>query len=95
MARGKHAFSIQMKSRDHIRQFSISRSSDGVLLEGELGDIEEIGLIEGVMLQIDGEHGILRIDLLRDEIQKLIVYPGRRLKACQMETPCCERKEGM
>jgi len=43
-----------------------------VLIEGFLGDIESLGIIEGVMLEINGSNGTLKMDLSEEEISKLL-----------------------
>jgi hypothetical protein len=66
----KHAYSIEMKSRDNIKRISISENSrDPIIFEGELGDIEGLSLIEGQMLEVRGVNGILRIDMTEEEFK--------------------------
>ncbi len=66
----KHAFSIEMNSRDHVKRVIISENSrDPIIFEGELGDIDGLCLIEGQMLEVRGVNGILRIDMTSDEFQ--------------------------
>ncbi len=47
---------------------AINRKKDGVFLEGELGLIEDIELIEGKVLTIMGENGTIRIDISEEEL---------------------------
>lgn len=66
----KHAFSIEMRSRDHVKRISISDNSrDSVVFEGELGDINGLRLVEGQMLEMRGVNGILRIDMSDEEFE--------------------------
>ena len=66
-------FSIEMKSKRHVRNISISdEAHDRVLFEGDLGDLEEVALIGGSMLEVRGSNGVLRIELGEDETRKLI-----------------------
>jgi hypothetical protein len=75
MARSNHAFSIVMVSKKHVKQVSLSDNvHQSVLLEGNLGRLERIGLIEGVMLEIEGSCGILRIDLTRNELEQVFSH---------------------
>ena len=46
----------------------VDRKKDGVFLEGELGLIEDIELIEGKVLTIKGENGTIRIDVSEEEL---------------------------
>ena len=64
----KHSFSVQMTNAKSISGLVINRKRDGVFLEGELGLIEDIELIEGKVLTIKGENGTIRIDISEEEI---------------------------
>ncbi len=67
----RHSFSIEMTSRDHVQKVSVSDVFDGgVIFEGELGELVDIELVEGIMLQISGANGTLRIDVSEDELVK-------------------------
>ncbi len=66
-------FSIELKSRAYIKRVAMSNDvEDRVLIEGFLGELEELNFIEGVMLEIKGINGILRIDLKKEELRKLL-----------------------
>ena len=65
----KHSFSIEMKSKEHVQKISISNSPNGeAIFEGELGEITQIELVEGIMLQINGVNGTFRIDITSEEL---------------------------
>ena len=67
-----HAFSIEMKSKSHVRHISMSdESHDRVLFEGYLGSLKELSLIEGTVLEVRGENGVLRIDLSEEELRSI------------------------
>ena len=69
----KHAFSVEMKSKEHIKTISMSNAKhEGVLLEGFLGELEELGMVEEVILEVKGSNGTLRIDLDEDELRKML-----------------------
>jgi hypothetical protein len=69
----EHAFSIEMYSNAFLKQISISKNTnDSVLIEGFLGKIKELNFVEGVMLEIKGENGVLRMDLALEELKLLI-----------------------
>lgn len=75
----KHAFSIELKSKKYVKQISVSNEShDRVLFEGFLGELEEIDLIEGAALLIQGANGVLRMDLSENELETLL---GQRKEA--------------
>ena len=67
---GEHDFSIELASSE-LLGVSLPRSkSQRVLLEGTLGELVQISLIESVMLEIQCSQGTLRMDLTEDEYRK-------------------------
>jgi hypothetical protein len=76
-----HAFSIEMKSKTHVRHISMSdKSHDRVLFEGYLGALKELSLIEGMVLEVRGENGVLRIDLPEEELRKMLSASAKKVK---------------
>ncbi len=68
-----HMFSIELASKNFVKRLAIpSDSDDKVLIEGFLGELKEIGITEGIILEIQGTNGILRIDLSEEELWKLL-----------------------
>ncbi len=71
----EHAFSIEMKSKKHVRHISVSNEShDRVLFKGSLGELEELSMVEGTVLEVKGANGVLRIDLSEDELRKMLSH---------------------
>jgi hypothetical protein len=71
MRRAKHALSVEMRSREHIKRISVSDNSrDPVIFEGELGELNGLRFIEGLMLEVDGANGVLRIDMTEEEFER-------------------------
>lgn len=71
----EHTFSIEMKSKKHVRRISVSNEShDRVLFEGSLGELEELFMVEGAVLEVKGANGVLRIDLSEDELRKMLSH---------------------
>ena len=69
----EHAFSIEMKSKKHVKHISLSNEShEHVLFEGILGELEELSMVEGAVLEVRGANGVLRIDLSEDELRKML-----------------------
>ena len=69
----EHSFSIEMDSRDSLSNVSLShKKGEGVLVQGELGRLVDLAIIEDVTLEVRGEKGTLRLDLSRDEVRKLL-----------------------
>ena len=68
-----HMFSVELASKNFVKRLAIPGDSDDkVLIEGFLGELKEIGITEGIMLEIQGTNGILRIDLSEEELRKLL-----------------------
>ena len=64
-------FCIELKSKTHLRTVAMaSGSSEGVLIEGMLGELQYVGFAEGIVLELVGSYGIMRIDIGADEIKK-------------------------
>ena len=64
-----HSFSVEMKKAKSVSGITVNRKKDGVFLEGELGLIMDIELIEGKVLTITGENGTFRIDITEEELK--------------------------
>jgi hypothetical protein len=76
----KHAFSIELKSREYLKLVAMPNDTgDNVLIEGFLGALEAVDLVEGVMLEIQGTNGTLKMDLKEEELRKLLTKGGKRL----------------
>lgn len=70
----KHCFSIELKSKGFLTNLVISnRTGETVLLEGFLGELEEMSLVEGGLLEVRGSNGVLRVDVKEEELEGLLV----------------------
>jgi len=67
----EHTFSIEMGSKRSLSHVSLSDESEGVLIKGELGELQKIIHEEGLMVKIIGDLGVLRIDLTEEELGKM------------------------
>ena len=66
-------FSIEMESKSHVKNISISdEAHDRVLFEGNIGELEELSMIDEKVLQIRGSNGLLRVDVTVGELDKMI-----------------------
>jgi len=75
----KHAFSIEMRAREHLKKITVSSNAhEGILIEGYLGELEEIGLVEDVILEVKGANGTLRIDLSKQELLEMLSKEKRK-----------------
>ncbi|NIM44663.1 MAG: hypothetical protein GTO54_03370 [Nitrososphaeria archaeon] len=58
-----------MKSKRYVKSISISdEAHDRVLFEGSLGELQELSLVEGDVLEFNGINGILRVDLTKEQL---------------------------
>jgi hypothetical protein len=74
------SFSIEIKSKDYLDKISILDDDQGVLLEGEYGDLCFLSLHEDKLLEIQGSKGVFRIELTKNEISKLLEPGGYPIK---------------
>lgn len=69
----ERGFSVEMASKEHVRSLILSDESQGkVLFEGNLGELQELEMVEEIVLQVKGTNGTLRIDLEEDEFRKML-----------------------
>ena len=69
----EHSFSIEMKSKRHVKSISISdEAHDRVLFEGNIGELVELSLVEGDVLEFIGVNGILRVAVTEDQLRKAL-----------------------
>jgi hypothetical protein len=70
----QHDFSVELDNKEHVKRFSIlDDSGERVLFEGFLGDFEGISLVEGLMLEVRGSNGILRMDMTEEELRRALM----------------------
>lgn len=71
----EHSFSIEMNSKESVRSMSFDhRKNDCILFEGFLGRLKNVTLVEGVMLEIVGINGILKLDITQEEIKNFFAF---------------------
>jgi hypothetical protein len=67
----ERVFSVELKSKAYLKNITITNgSSESVLIEGTLGKLEQASFAEGVILEVVGSNGVLRIDIGEDDIKK-------------------------
>ncbi len=72
------SFSVELKSKKFVKNFTLShKGREEVLIEGALGELEEIGIMEDAILLIHGSHGTLRVDITEDELRKMLAKKKR------------------
>ncbi len=69
----EHTFSIEMVSKSSLSNVSItSKSTEPVLIQGELGRLLNVCFQENVTLEITGVKGVLRLDIDRQELETFL-----------------------
>ena len=62
---------MELKSKRHLKNVTLTNgSSDSVLIEGTIGELVRATFAEGIILEVIGKKGVLRIDLGEGEIKK-------------------------
>lgn len=75
----EHTFSVEMKSKKHVKSISISdEAHDRVLFEGNLGQLLELSHVEGDVLEFIGVNGVLRVGLTEEQLQKVLSSKRRK-----------------
>ncbi len=65
--------SIEMKQRRHVKTMMITDEAKGcVLFEGNLGKFAALSMVDDNVLEFRGVNGILRVDLSREEIARML-----------------------
>lgn len=63
-------FSIELSSKYQIKNMSITEGQkQGTLIEGTIGNLIEATFTEGIVLEVTGTKGTLRLDLQAKEIK--------------------------
>ena len=64
-------FSVELKSKANLKNVTMMNGTrDSVLVEGTIGKLVQASFVEGVILEIIGKKGILRINLQESELKK-------------------------
>lgn len=69
----EHSFSIEMKTEHCVRRMSfLDKETGTVFFEGFLGELKNVAMVEGVMLEIEGENGVLKLDITQQEMENYL-----------------------
>lgn len=65
-------FSVELKSKTHLKNIMVANSGspESVMIEGALGELLEAHFTEGIILEVVGTNGVLRVDLEDQEITR-------------------------
>jgi hypothetical protein len=63
-------FSVELKSKANLKNITVSNGNhENVLVEGTIGQLQRAEFVEGIILEVVGDKGVLRINLNQDEIK--------------------------
>ena len=72
--RKERGFSVELKSHENVNTISFSENtSEKVLIEGTLGELKDLGILESVVLKMKGVHGTLMVDLAEEELRSMLL----------------------
>jgi hypothetical protein len=67
---GESSFSIELKSKEYLKTMNLANGAcEGVVVEGTIGQLLYAQFTEGIVLEVVGQKGALRIDLSPDQIK--------------------------
>jgi hypothetical protein len=71
--KNRHSFSVELKSKEYVKTLSLSdEGRERVLVEGVLGELEELDVLEGMVFQLKGANGSMNLDLTEEEISRML-----------------------
>jgi len=71
----ERVFSVELKSKQNLKSITVTNGArDSVLLEGNIGELVQARFTEGIILEVVGKNGVLRVDLCEEEILKTAVH---------------------
>ncbi len=64
-------FSVELSSKQQIKNIALTNDEqkENTLIEGTIGNLVEATFTEGIILEVTGTKGVLRLDLQAREIQ--------------------------
>ena len=69
-AKKGRVFTVELKSKAALTSASLGNGTqEGVLIEGTLGTLTSAAFLDGVVLEVVGAQGVLRVDLRSDELR--------------------------
>jgi hypothetical protein len=70
----ERVFSVELKSKQNLKSITVTDgTSDSVFIEGNIGELVQARFAEGIILEVVGKNGVLRVDLCEEEILKTAV----------------------
>jgi len=73
----RRGFSVEMDSKRYVKSISISNEAhERGLFEGDIGEILELAMVDGEVLEVKGANGTLRIDISEKELRTMLDRPA-------------------
>jgi hypothetical protein len=64
-------FSVELKSKVYLKNVAMTNGGhENVLIEGTIGKLQHAEFTEGVVLELMGDKGVLRINLSQDDLKQ-------------------------
>ena len=66
----EHAFSLELKSKEHLKSVRLGEEGqEQVSIEGFLGELLDMKLVEESILEVTGANGTFRLDIRGEELR--------------------------
>ena len=67
------SLSVEMTSKQHVKSLILSDELSGqVLFDADIGYLVGISIIDGIVLEVRGVNGTLRVDLREEELEAVL-----------------------
>lgn len=70
--KNESTFSVELRSKDQLGLNLPKDVENLVVIEGTLGNLQTVEIIEGVMLEIKGNSGVFRMDIAEADWNRLL-----------------------
>ncbi len=71
MEEKERSFSVELKSKANLKNVTLANNGhENVLIEGTVGQLQHASFVDGVVLEVVCDKGVLRINLTPDEIKQ-------------------------
>ena len=67
---GIRGFSIELNSGNDLQRVSVPNGNQRILVEGTIGTLRRVELVENSVLEVTGSSGVLRVDLSAEDLAK-------------------------
>ena len=69
----RQTFSAVLDSKKQVKNITLSDNvNQKVFFEADIGQLEEVKFTEGLLLEVVGTQGVLRIDLPVEKLRKVV-----------------------